>query len=53
MNLGNFIIPKYFQRTDDLALFNNIFTTLFMIVIYLSIIEYLGKSIKEKYFRNC
>ncbi|MCS4454536.1 conjugal transfer protein TraX [Clostridium botulinum] len=48
MNLGNFIIPKYFQRTDDLALFNNIFTTLFMIVIYLSIIEYLGKSIKEK-----
>ncbi|HBJ2610524.1 conjugal transfer protein TraX [Clostridium botulinum] len=48
MNLGNFIIPKYFQRTDDLALFNNIFATLFMIVIYLSIIEYLGKSIKEK-----
>ncbi|WP_061320828.1 TraX family protein [Clostridium botulinum] len=48
MNFGNFFIPKYFQRTDNFGLFNNIFTTLFMIVIYLSIIEYLGKSIKEK-----
>ncbi len=48
MNLGNFIIPKYFQRTDSFGLMNNIFTTLFVIVIYLSIIEYLGKSIKEK-----
>ncbi len=27
---------------------NNIFTTLFVIVMYLSIIEYLGKAIKEK-----
>ncbi|KEI97251.1 conjugal transfer protein TraX [Clostridium botulinum A2B7 92] len=48
MNLGNFIIPKYFQRTDSFGLMNNIFATLFVIVIYLSIIEYLGKSIKEK-----
>lgn len=48
MNFGNFFIQKYFQRTDSFGLMNNIFTTLFVIVIYLSIIEYLGKAIKEK-----
>ncbi len=54
MSLGNSFIPKYFERTDSFGLMNNIFTTLFAIVIYLSIIEYLGKAIKEKKcFRNC
>ncbi|MCR1933751.1 TraX family protein [Clostridium tepidum] len=48
MNLGNLLIQKYFQRTDSFGLMNNIFATLFMIVIYLSIVEYLGKAMKEK-----
>ncbi|MGO5066950.1 MULTISPECIES: TraX family protein [unclassified Clostridium] len=48
MSLGNFFIPKYFQRTDSFGLMNNIFATLFIIVIYLSIIEYLRKAMKEK-----
>jgi hypothetical protein len=48
MNIGNYLIPNYFQRTDSLALFNNIFATLFMITVYLCIIDFITKGIKEK-----
>lgn len=48
MNLGNLLIPRYIQRMDNSALINNIFATLFMIVIYLCIVDFLSKSIKEK-----
>lgn len=48
MNIGNYLIPNYFQRTDDFALMNNIFATLFMITVYLCIIDFITKGIKEK-----
>lgn len=48
MNIGNYFIPKYFQRTDSIAIMNNIFATLFMIIVYLCIIEFITKGFKEK-----
>lgn len=48
MNAGNYLIPNYFKRTDSLGLMNNIFTTLFMITVYLCIIDFITKAIKEK-----
>lgn len=48
MNIGNFFIPKYIQRMDNSALMNNIFATLFMITIYLCIVDFMSRSIKEK-----
>lgn len=48
MNIGNLILPVYFQRTDDLGLMNNIFATMFMITVYLCIIDYIDNSRKEK-----
>lgn len=48
MIIGTELITKYFHRTDNLALMNNIFATLFMITVYLCIIDLIKKSIKEK-----
>lgn len=48
MNAGNYLIPNCFKRTDSFGLMNNIFTTLFMITIYLCIIDFITKAIKEK-----
>ncbi|ABX42350.1 TraX family protein [Lachnoclostridium phytofermentans] len=48
MNIGNYFIPNYFQRTDSFAIMNNIFVTLFMITVYLCIIDFIKKGIKEK-----
>jgi hypothetical protein len=48
MNLGNYIIPNYFKRTDSFALMNNIFATLFVITVYLCIVDFMAKGIKEK-----
>ena len=48
MSIGNLTFPVYFQRPDDLGLMNNIFSTLFMITVYLCIIDYIGNAWKEK-----
>ncbi|MBU5484637.1 conjugal transfer protein TraX [Clostridium sp. MSJ-11] len=48
MNIGNYLIPKYFERIDSLALMNNIFATLFVITVYLCIVDFITKAIKEK-----
>lgn len=48
MNIGNHVLPTYFQRTDNLGLMNNIFSTLFMITVYLCIIDYIEDARKEK-----
>lgn len=48
MNIGNYLIPNYFNRTDSFGLINNIFATLFMITAYLCIIDFITKGIKEK-----
>lgn len=48
MSIGNFVIPNYFSRPDNMALMNNIFATLFMITVYLSILDFIIKAIKER-----
>ncbi len=48
MNLGNLIVPKYFPSTNNIALTANIFSTLFMITIYLCIVDFIIRAIKEK-----
>lgn len=48
MVLGNQWISRWFPRGDDAALMTNIFATLFLITVYLTIIEYLKKGIKER-----
>ena len=48
MNIGNYILPRYFERPDNLGIMNNIFSTLFMITVYLCIIDYIYKAKKEK-----
>lgn len=48
MNLGNFILPRYFERTDNVALMNNIFATLFLITVYLCIVDFIKKALSEK-----
>ncbi len=48
MNIGNFFIPRYFERVDNFGLMNNIFATLFMITIYLCIVDFMAKAIREK-----
>lgn len=48
MNVGNLILPKYFERADNIALMNNVFATLFMILVYLSIVDFIRKAIKDK-----
>lgn len=48
MTFGNQWITEWFQRNDNVALMANIFATLFLITVYLTIIEYLGKGIKER-----
>lgn len=48
MNIGNLLIPRYFERTDNLGLMNNIFATLFLITVYLCIVDFTTKAIKEK-----
>ncbi|GAA0716804.1 TraX family protein [Clostridium malenominatum] len=48
MNIGNYLIPNYFKRTDSLELINNIFATLFMITVYLCIVDFIKKVVKEK-----
>ncbi|WP_129595793.1 TraX family protein [Anaerophilus nitritogenes] len=52
MSFGNFFLSRYFPRTDSFGLMNNIFSTLLMITIYLSIVEYFTKAIKEKNIVN-
>ncbi|WP_053954989.1 TraX family protein [Inediibacterium massiliense] len=52
MSFGNLFFSKYFPRTDSFGLMNNIFSTLLMIIIYLSMVEYLTKAIKEKSMAN-
>lgn len=48
MVLGNQWITGWFPRSDNVALMANIFATLFLITVYLTIIDYLGKGIKER-----
>ncbi|CAK7047437.1 TraX family protein [Tissierella sp.] len=48
MFFSNQWITKWFQRGDNVALMANIFATLFLITVYLTIIDYLGKGIKER-----
>ena len=48
MNFGNYIFLKYLPRADGFTIENNIFGTLFMIVIYMVIIDFLKRSIKRK-----
>jgi len=48
MNIGNSVIPRYFERPDDLGVMNNIFATLFMITVYLCIIDYIEQARNEK-----
>ena len=48
MNLGNLIVPKYFPSANNIALTANIFSTLFMITIYLCIVDFIIRAIKEK-----
>lgn len=48
MNIGNFLFPRYFERMDNLGLMNNIFATLFLITVYLCIVDFIIRAIKEK-----
>lgn len=47
MTFGNQLIARWFPRSDNVALMANIFGTLFLITVYLTIIDYLKKAIKE------
>lgn len=48
MTMGNSFIPKFFERSDNFGLMNNIFATLLMITVYLCIVDFTTKAIKEK-----
>lgn len=49
MNIGNLVVPKYFPPANDhMVLTANIFGTLLMITIYLCIVDFIVKAIKNK-----
>lgn len=48
MNIGNNIALRFLPRPDNVLVTNNIFSTLFLIIIYISILDFMEKSIEEK-----
>lgn len=47
MNFGNSLMMAYLPRPDNLSISNNIFSTLFLIVLYISILEIIAKAKEE------
>lgn len=48
MAILNNLIGKYFPRPDDVAIFNSMFGTLFLVVVYLSIVDFLKNAVEDK-----
>ena len=48
MNIGNYLFLIYLPRADGFTIENNIFSTLLMIVIYMVIIDFLKRSVKQR-----
>ncbi|AFS77597.1 TraX family protein [Gottschalkia acidurici 9a] len=48
MSIGNDLVYKYFSRADGAILSNNIFATLFLITLYLCIIDFIKNAMNKK-----
>lgn len=48
MAILNNLIGRYFPRPDGIIIFNSMFGTLFLVVIYLSIVDFLKNAVEDK-----
>lgn len=48
MAILNNLIAKYFPRPDGVTIFNSMFGTLFLVIIYLSIVDFLKNAVEDK-----
>lgn len=48
MNIGNNLALRYLPRPDNILVINNIFSTLLLVTIYISILNFMEKSIEEE-----
>lgn len=48
MSIGNNFLDKFFPRPDGVMLISSMFKTLFLIVVYLSIVDFLRDAFKDK-----
>lgn len=52
MGIGNILTVTFFQRPDGFKIHNNIFSTLLMIVIYMMIVDFFKKALREDNRKN-
>ncbi len=48
MSIGNDLLDKFFPRPDSVIIMSSMFKTLFLIVVYLSIVDFLRGAFKDK-----
>jgi hypothetical protein len=48
MSIGNDLLDKFFPRPDNVIIMSSMFKTLFLIVVYLSIVDFLRGAFKDK-----